>query len=85
MPWLTLNYLTLNKRYLSLIVVGTYKHFASRFLANLMQDGGIYLSGMMKSVQSFALFLYCYAVCTVQVSMVGSYFQVRGTKNLSRQ
>ena len=50
MTLLTLNYLTLNKSYESLIVMGIYKHFVIRFLANLMQDRHIYSSEMMKNV-----------------------------------
>ena len=82
MTLLTLSYLTLNKSNLLLIVVGIYKHFVLRFMANLMQDGHIYSSGMMKNVQSFVLFLYCYAMSIVQVSKVGSCFQGKRSSNL---
>ena len=47
-----------------------------------MQDGHIYSSEIMKNVQSFVLFLYCYAMCIVQVANVGSCFQAKRNSNL---
>ena len=82
MTLLTLNYLTMNKSFLTVIVVGIYGYFVLRFLATLMQDGHMYSSGMMKNVQSFVLFLYCYAMCIVLVSKVDSCFQAKRNSNL---
>ena len=85
MTFLTLNYLTLNTIYLSLIVVGTYNHFASRYLANLRHDEHIYFTGIVRNIHSFAMFLQFHAICILLVSMVGSHFQAKRIQNIPRQ